>query len=77
MKVEGPIGPTYAVGYGKATRQAANRRAVERVWEALAGLEHGEVRVKVQDGRVVQVERTDKRRLKPTRQREGATKPQG
>jgi hypothetical protein len=50
-------------GERRERRAAANRRALERVRAALASLRYGEVTVKVQDGVVVQVERTDKRRL--------------
>ena len=38
--------------------------ALSRVREALAGLRYGEVTVIVQDGVVVQVERTEKLRLR-------------
>ena len=37
--------------------------AVSRVREALAGLRYGEVRLVVQDGVVVQVDRTEKLRI--------------
>lgn len=42
------------------------------IQEALHGLQYGQVTVIVQDGVVVQVERTEKRRLKP---RSSATEP--
>jgi hypothetical protein len=38
-------------------------RVLERVREALHGLQYGEVTVIVQDGVIVQVERTDRMRL--------------
>jgi hypothetical protein len=38
-------------------------RVLDRVEEALDGLQYGEVRLVVQDGIVVQVERTDRLRL--------------
>ena len=38
-------------------------RCLRRIREALNGLDHGRVTVVVQDGRVVQLERTDKVRL--------------
>ncbi len=45
----------------------ALQRALAHVAEALRGLRYGEVRVVVQDGVVVQVERTEKVRLqRPT-----------
>ncbi|GIW43908.1 MAG: hypothetical protein KatS3mg077_1190 [Candidatus Binatia bacterium] len=37
--------------------------AIQRVCQAIAGLRYGEVRVVVHDGRVVQIERTEKLRL--------------
>lgn len=42
---------------------------LERIRESLQGLHHGEVTVVVQDGVVVQIERTEKHRL-PRRQQE-------
>jgi hypothetical protein len=42
-------------------------RVLDRVAEALDGLRHGEVRLVVQDGIVVQVERTDRLRLPPVK----------
>jgi hypothetical protein len=38
-------------------------RALEVVRESLRGLKYGSVVISVQDGRVVQVERSEKRRL--------------
>jgi hypothetical protein len=38
-------------------------RALDRVREALAGLQYGQVTVIVQDGVIIQVERTDRQRL--------------
>ena len=44
-------------------------RVMDRVQEALDGLRYGEVTVVVQDGIIVQVERTDRMRLpRPKRQ---------
>lgn len=40
------------------------RSALERIQDALRGLRYGEVTVVVQDGVVVQVERTERVRLK-------------
>ncbi len=40
-----------------------NRRALEAIQDALHGLRFGEVTVIVQDGLVVQVNRTERRRL--------------
>jgi hypothetical protein len=41
--------------------------ALERIRDALAGLRYGEVTVVVQDGVIVQVERTEKVRLQQKR----------
>jgi hypothetical protein len=38
-------------------------RSLRQIREALNGLDHGRVTVVVQDGRIVQLERTDKVRL--------------
>ena len=40
-----------------------NARALDRIRDALSGLRYGEVTVVVQDGVVVQVERTEKVRI--------------
>lgn len=43
--------------------RAEDRRTLEQIQAALRGLEHGRLTVVVQDGVVVQLERTDKHRL--------------
>ena len=45
------------------------RRALELVEEALRGLQYGVVTIIVQDGVVVQVERTERRRVQSPRRR--------
>jgi hypothetical protein len=45
--------------------------ALARVRDALSGLRYGEVTVIVQDGVIVQVERTEKLRLQRTRRESG------
>ena len=44
-------------------QSGGGQRALERIRDSLEGLRHGEVTVVVQDGVVVQIERTDKLRL--------------
>ena len=52
------------LGYSHgATAADTNDRALAKVREALSGLRYGEVTVVVQDGVVVQVERTEKVRI--------------
>jgi hypothetical protein len=48
---------------GLRAQPATAGRVLERVQEALRGLRYGEVTVIVQDGVIVQVERTDRLRL--------------
>jgi hypothetical protein len=48
---------------GQAAEELAGQPALEHIQQALRGLRFGEVRVIVQDGVVVQIERLDKRRL--------------
>lgn len=48
-------------------RQVEGPGPLERVREALRGLEHGEVTVVVQDGVVVQLRRTERNRLASNR----------
>lgn len=38
--------------------------ALARVWAAVEGLRHGEVRVIIQDGAIVPIERVEKERLR-------------
>jgi hypothetical protein len=45
-------------------RDAAMEDALEQIRQALTGLRYGQVIVIVQDGVVVQVERTERRRLR-------------
>jgi hypothetical protein len=47
--------------------EAAERWAQRQIEEALRGLQFGQVTVIVQDGVVVQVERTERRRFQRTR----------
>jgi hypothetical protein len=47
---------------GPTPREALD--SFERVAGALSGLQYGEVRVIVQDGFIVQIERTEKQRLR-------------
>jgi hypothetical protein len=50
---------------GRVTRSArASESDLERVRRALSGIRFGEVRVIIQDGLVVQIERTEKERLR-------------
>jgi hypothetical protein len=52
------------LGYSHGTTAAdTNDRALAKVRDALSGLRYGEVTVVVQDGVVVQVERTKKVRI--------------
>ena len=52
------------LGYSHGTTAAdTNDRALAKVRDALSGLRYGEVTVVVQDGVVVQVERTEKVRI--------------
>ena len=52
------------LGYSHGTPAAdTNDRALAKVRDALSGLRYGEVTVVVQDGVVVQVERTEKVRI--------------
>ena len=52
------------LGYSHGTTAAdTNDRALAKVSDALSGLRYGEVTVVVQDGVVVQVERTEKVRI--------------
>ena len=46
-----------------APQTDADNRALDKVRDALSGLRYGEVTVVVQDGVVVQVERTEKVRI--------------
>jgi hypothetical protein len=46
------------------TQDRSTRWALQQIEEALRGLQFGQVTVVVQDGVVVQVERTEKRRLR-------------
>ena len=54
--------PTRSAG-GAQPQDRSLGRAIERVREALAGMRYGHVTVVVQDGVIVQVERTVKQRL--------------
>jgi hypothetical protein len=47
----------------KAKEERERRTALEHIEEALRGLRYGQVTVIVQDGVVVQIERTEKTRL--------------
>jgi hypothetical protein len=44
---------------------AQDPKALEQISEALAELSHGRLTVVVQDGRIIQLERTEKVRLPP------------
>jgi hypothetical protein len=44
-------------------RTARIEQAIEEVRDALRGLRYGEVSIVIQDGVVVQIERTERRRL--------------
>lgn len=52
-----------------AAGELAPRWELEQIAQALRGLQFGEVTVTVQDGLVIQVERTERRRLRPPRRR--------
>jgi hypothetical protein len=54
---------TFSESSGQPSARAADSHALERIREALHGLRFGTVSVIVQDGAVVQVERTEKLRL--------------
>jgi hypothetical protein len=49
--------------------EEAPRWPIEQIEEALRGIRFGEVTIIVQDGVVIQVNRTERRRLKPPRSR--------
>ena len=52
---------------GKATvrgREADLEQAMEQIRQALTGLRYGQVTAIVQDGLVIQIERTDRKRLR-------------
>lgn len=53
-----------AINSDASHREAKKQTALEHIVEALRGLRFGVVSVIVQDGVVVQIERTDRRRLK-------------
>ncbi|MCC2668735.1 MAG: putative small protein [Armatimonadetes bacterium] len=44
-------------------RRAEDPRALGDIRDALRGMEHGKLTVVVQDGRIIQLERTDRVRL--------------
>lgn len=39
-------------------------RDIERLWSAVQGIRYGEVRVVIQDGVIVQIERVERQRLR-------------
>jgi hypothetical protein len=54
---------THSAADARSPAGERGRRALREVEEALRGLRYGEVTIIVQDGVVVQVERTERRRL--------------
>ncbi len=46
-----------------ARRESRSERAIEQIRQALSGLRYGQVCVIVQDGVVIQIERTERTRL--------------
>lgn len=59
MAGSAPLDPTLAAG---RRRDALTDEALSYLREALAGLRFGDIRLTVQDGVVVQIERTERRR---------------
>ncbi len=55
---------TFDAAVSAAGDASAETAAVEQIREALRGLRYGTVSIIVQDGVVVQIERTEKRRLR-------------
>lgn len=47
------------------TPQTLSEATLTAITQALAGLRYGQVTIIVQDGRVLQIDRTDRRRLGP------------
>jgi hypothetical protein len=57
--------PTPAVETSSASRRAVElEEALAHVRDALRGLEYGEISVIVQDGVVIQIERTERKRIR-------------
>jgi hypothetical protein len=42
---------------------AADQKTIEAIWKAVSGIRYGVVQVVIQDGRIVQIEKTEKIRL--------------
>lgn len=64
-----PIGQPGAAGAGLPAAAGAADPALDYVRQALAGLQFGQVAIIVQDGVVVQVERTERKRFRRGEQR--------
>ncbi|CAI6041287.1 YezD family protein [Cohnella sp. JJ-181] len=55
-----------------------NESWIQRITEAVEGLQYGNVQIVVHDGRIVQIERTERRRFDEVTERRGARDvPQG
>lgn len=67
------VEPTTVANTANAIRRPAGEleEALAHVRDALCGLEYGEISIVVQDGVVIQIERTERRRIR----RRAATKP--
>ena len=62
-----PVSPTAGGAHANADAEAARliEESIESVREALTGLRFGNVSLTVHDGRVVQIDVTARRRLRP------------
>jgi hypothetical protein len=61
-ELDGPSRPAASESVGSRDEQF--RRALEQIRDALAALRFGQVLVTVQDGVIVQIDRTEKTRLR-------------
>lgn len=64
MSQEPVVRPKKTVGEGVSTPRDALDQALVQIREALQGLEYGVLSIIVQDGVVVQIERTERKRLR-------------
>ena len=64
MSQEPVVRPKNTVGKGASTPRDALDQALAQIREALKGLEYGVLSIIVQDGVVVQIERTERKRLR-------------
>ncbi|MBW5447306.1 DUF2292 domain-containing protein [Cohnella sp. CFH 77786] len=59
-----------------AKRVEWNEEWLERIKDAVAGLSYGTVQIVVHDGRIVQIERTERFRYEPSAESRNASPPQ-